>query len=113
VVPQGSLTPNPLFFFVVEVVPQGSLTPNPLFFFVVEVVPQGSLTPNPLFFFEEEEPPAIPPCHEQVPLPVLRLIVPSAHKVFAVACGDAMGRVSKRLKKAIVPLTLIFLLFIR
>jgi hypothetical protein len=59
-----------------------------LFFFVEELDPQGSLYPNPLFFFVEE--PAIPPFQEQVPLPLLLLIVPLLHKVFEFACGAEM-----------------------
>jgi hypothetical protein len=44
--------------------------------------PYGSLLPKDLL---REEPPAIPPCQEQVPRPVLKLIDPSAHNVFALA----------------------------
>jgi hypothetical protein len=87
--PHGSL--NPLFRELVpkpllrEVDPHGSL--NPLF---------RELVPKPLF---RGEFPAMPPCHEQVPLPLLLLMVPSLQSVLAPALwiGKKVATISKQM----------------
>jgi hypothetical protein len=90
--PYGSLLPNDLLRDEEpneppSEEPYGSLLPNDLLRDEEpneppSEEPYGSLLPNDLL---RDEPPAIPPCQEQVPRPVLKLIVPSAHNVFALA----------------------------